>query len=148
MRFKPMLTALTVSAVSLTALTTLFAAPAQAGPNGGCDTENTRPRVCLFENKDFNAGQGASGDHWRTFTANDSDFRNNNWLDRNSADSGDGMDNETSSIKTSIGTACAWIYQHVNYEGASSMLGALLWAESLDRAPIGDNRASSLDIVC
>jgi hypothetical protein len=148
-RSKPMLTAVTVSAASLAALGSLFAAPAQAGPRGGCDQDSQSARVCLFENTNFNGGASgpASSDHWRTFVGSDDDFRNNNWLDRNSNDSGDGMDNETSSIKTSIAT-CSVIYQHPSRTGASSLLLANLSAPDLYDTAIGDNRASSLDISC
>lgn len=57
------------------------------------------------------------------------------------------MDNETSSIKTSIAT-CAVIYQHPSHTGASSTLLQNLSAEELYDTGIGDNRASSLDISC
>ncbi|MEO3766026.1 hypothetical protein [Streptomyces sp. B8F3] len=149
MRTKSMLTAVTVSAASLAALGTLFTAPAQAGPRGGCDQDSQSPRVCLFENTNFNGGSSgpASSDHWRTFVGSDDDFRNNNWLNRSSNDSGDGMDNETSSLKTSIAT-CAVIYQHPSRTGASSLLLQNLSAEELYGTGIGDNRASSLDITC
>jgi hypothetical protein len=142
-----MLTAVAVSAVSLTTLAALFAAPAQAEPRGRCNQEDRDARVCLFENPNFNAGAGEAGDHWLTFTSSDRDFDTNEWRDRQGRLTDDGMNDETSSIKTSKG-ACARIYQDAGFSGTSNLLLPFLSAENMDEIEVGDNEASSLDITC
>lgn len=118
------------------------AVPASADAHGRC----TAGYVCLFENRDYNQG---SGDHWSNRVNNDGDFRNNNWKNAGGKDSGDGMDNETSSIRNRLGR-CVTLYQNVGYTGAYSEFhsGSSYDDGHLTNNDIGDNRASAIKMTC
>jgi len=120
----------------------LIVPQANAGSGGGCATGN----MCVYENNDFNNG---NTDHWRDFTADDGDFTNNNWLNNNGSDSGDGMDNETSSIRNRVGCT-ARLWQHVGSTGAASDFSNGSGSDDgmLSNNNIGDNRASAIDKLC
>jgi len=129
----------TFAALALTALTVGTALPAHAGSGGVCGSE----RVCLYENEDFNTG---SGDHWRDITGDDSDLRNNHWKDSNGSESTDGMDNETSSIKT---RGCyATLYQNVGFTGAQTHWTINADDGKLSNNNVGDNRTSAIKVWC
>ncbi|MEO3793153.1 peptidase inhibitor family I36 protein [Nonomuraea sp. B10E15] len=138
-------------ALAVTAATTvavLFAGgtPAAADSFGKCSAG----WVCLYENEDFNQDKGLDGDHWRNFKKSKPDLRKYNWLDAHGWDSGDGMDNETSSIKVRKGWCWVQLYQDVGYGGAMSVFGRGVGQPEdgkLKNDEIGDNRASAFKIV-
>jgi hypothetical protein len=129
----------TFAALALTALTVGTALPAHAGPGGVCGPD----RVCLYENVNYNE---SSGDHWRDITGEDSDLRNNHWKDRNGTETSDGMDNETSSVKT---RGCyTTLYQDPGFSGAQTHFNNYIDDSHLSDNPIGDNRTSAIKLWC
>ena len=133
----------TINGVRLTAVigaTLLLGGVAEAGSGGGCAS----PNACLYENNDYNNG---NTDHWRDFTADHGNFNNLNWLNHDGSDSGDGMDNETSSIKNRRGCSVV-LYQNISWGGAASTFGNGTDDGFLSNNTIGDNRASSIDLFC
>ncbi|MCF6473193.1 hypothetical protein FAF44_33120 [Nonomuraea sp. MG754425] len=140
MRIRSVLASAAVTATSLL----VIAAPAQAQPDGKCEYSNI---VCLYENKSFNAGDGTSNDHWIDFSINISDFRDYNWRNYKYEDSGDGIDNEVSSVKFTSSIRCFYLYQNVGYSGAASLFISPISKGDLSGTAIGDNRASSLKFI-
>lgn len=132
-------TILVVSTVALLSLS-LAAAPALAGAGGFCASG----RACLYENNDFNNG---NTDHWRDVISDDSTFTNNVWLDNQGSSTNDGMNDETSSIKNRRGCSVR-LWQHSSFMGASTTFGNGVNDGFLANNAIGDNRASSIDILC
>jgi hypothetical protein len=128
----------------------LTALPATAAPatghtgvlnaKGACSSSN----FCLYENSEYNEN---AGDHWRNLRQGDADFRNNNWRDAVGEDSGDGMDDETSSVKNRSGCAVV-LYQHVGHEGDHTVFANGTYDPYLANNKIDDNRASSAIFDC
>lgn len=126
-----------VAAVLVTAatMTGMGFAVMPASAVGSCDAGN----ICLFENRDYNAGDL---NHWRDFRGNIRNFNDYNWVGTS-----DNMDNETSSIKNRRGCTVT-LYQHIGYEGADSDFANGRFDDNLADNNIGENRASSLDSWC
>ncbi|MGN9907655.1 peptidase inhibitor family I36 protein [Phytohabitans sp. LJ34] len=118
------------------------AQPASADPGGFCNSG----RVCLYENTNYNRNEG-SAEHWMNFLTSDSSFNNNEWLDENHVATGDGMNDETSSMRNDRGCTAA-LYQHADYSGARTSIAHGGAFSSLSSRDIGDNRGSSLRIFC
>ncbi|MFI7642668.1 peptidase inhibitor family I36 protein [Nonomuraea sp. NPDC049400] len=99
--------------------------------------------------EDLNADKGVEGDNWHNFRENNRDFGDFNWRDAWGKDCGDGMDNETSSARNRSG-CYATLYQHVGYEGAATWVkpDARYDDGKLSNNSVGDNRASSLRLIC
>jgi len=138
-RLSHLATILAVAAAALLSLS-LAATPASAGAGGSCASG----RVCLYENNDFNNG---NVDHWRDFTADDSTLTNNNWFNNQGSSANDIMNDETSSIKNRRGCSVR-LWQNSSYGGASSTFGNGVNDGILSNNSIGDNRASSVDVLC
>ncbi|MER6694274.1 peptidase inhibitor family I36 protein [Streptomyces minutiscleroticus] len=128
----------------------LVALPATAAPatghtgvlnaGGACSSGN----FCLYENSEYNEN---AGDHWRNLRASDKDFDNNNWRDAVGGDSGDGMNDETSSVKNRSGCTVA-LYQNADHKGDHTVFANGTYDAYLSNNKIGDNRASSAKFVC
>jgi len=118
----------------------IAATPAFASSGGNC----SNGYFCLYENNDFNDG---NTDHWRDFTANTSDFNKVLWRNANGSESDDHMDNEASSMQNKRGCKVQ-LFQNVGYTGASNT-----WVNGdvdgiFKGNAIGDNRASSVKMLC
>lgn len=136
---KRLIVALAVLALPVAA-STMLAQPASADPNGTC----TSGVVCLYENNNYNRD---AVDHWANFRTDDTNFNNNNWLDRNHVDTGDGLNDEASSIKNRRGCTVV-LYQNSGFGGARTSFANGEDDGNLSDDSIGGNRASSLDIRC
>lgn len=120
---------------------TVLAQPAVADIGGECNGSN---KVCLYESTNYN---GDSLDHWANFATDDSNFNNNNWYDRNGIETNDSLNDEASSIKNRKGCTVV-LYEDSNHNGTSTSWRNGANDGSLRDNPIGDNRASSLDMTC
>lgn len=136
---KRSIVALAVFALPVAGLT-MVAQPASADPNGACSSGV----VCLYENSNYNRD---AVDHWANFRTDDTNFNNNSWLDRNHVDTGDGLNDETSSIKNRRGCTVV-LFQNSGFSGARNSFAHGEDDSNLSDDDIDDNRASSLDIRC
>ena len=136
---------LTKKAAGIVAAATLFAvvAPAAAAVASPRST-SYGGRVCLYAGGDDNRGQS---DHWRDFTADDSNLADNNWLNWDFSNSWHSMDNETSSVRNRVGCSTT-LWQHAGYTGAHSTFTHNSNDGYLANNAIGNNRTSSIDIWC
>jgi len=125
--------------VAVTALGLGSTLPANAGDDGTCAAE----RACLFENRDYNTGYPQ---HWRDFAGDDYDLSNNYWKTYGGVDTNDIMNDETSSVRTNGCTV--FLFQHAGYAGAFSYWLAGDRDGDLSNNGIGENRTSSVDVIC
>ncbi|MEQ4715471.1 peptidase inhibitor family I36 protein [Nonomuraea sp. B19D2] len=130
-----------ITAAATSAGVLAWGAPASADPDGKC----SGGWVCLYENEDFNRDKGVSGDHWRNFKESKSNFSDFNWRDHGGNDSGDGMNDETSSIRNRTGKTII-LYQDSGWSGTpDAFLPGSEWDDGkLSNDPIEDNEASSI----
>ncbi|MDA0636646.1 peptidase inhibitor family I36 protein [Nonomuraea sp. MCN248] len=137
MRLSSLMATLVIAPV---AAVLLASAPAEASPRSAC----FHGRVCLYAGSDFNRGQV---DLWRDFVRDDVNMADDTWLRWDYTDSSLGMNNDTTSARNRVGCPVT-LWQNPYFTGAHSTLGPGTGDGLLTNNPIGDNRASSLDIWC
>ena len=129
-------TALGLVTAGAVAIPVLSAAPAFAD-SGSCDSGE----VCLYENNEYNKG---NSNHVRQWAGNASTYSGQNWYNATTkAWTGDGLNDEASSVKN-LGNSCSVrLFQHDNGGGAGSTFARGAADPLLSNNNVGDNRATS-----